>query len=119
MNLLLMALMGGLGAVARFVTDAALRSRITVALPVGTLLSNLLGSFILGGLTAGVVRGGLDPDVRLVLGTGFCGGFTTFSTASVEVVRLVQSGRVAAGLGHLLANAIGCVAAAALAYALF
>lgn len=119
MNLLLMALMGGLGAVARFVTDAALRSRITVALPLGTLLINLLGSFILGGLAAGVVRGGLDLDVRLVLGTGFCGGFTTFSTASVEVVRLVQSGRVGAGLGHLLANAIGCVAAAALAYSLF
>lgn len=118
MNLLLMALLGGIGAVARFVTDAAIRRRLSVGLPVGTLAINLLGSLVLGALMSGVVRGGLDPDVRLVLGTGFCGGFTTFSTASVEVVRLAQAGRPTAALTHLLANALGCLLAAFLGYQL-
>lgn len=118
MNLLLMAVAGGLGAVARFVIDSAVRSRVRTALPVGTLLVNLLGSLVLGMLSGAVLRHGADPDLRLVLGTGFCGGLTTFSTASVECVRLVQQRRAGLALGYLLVGALGCLAAAGLGFVL-
>ncbi|MEL4503683.1 fluoride efflux transporter CrcB [Luteococcus sp. H138] len=112
MNLVLMALLGGVGATARFVVDALVRARRPGSFPLGTLLINLLGSLLLGMLTAATLRDGMDPDVKLVLGTGFCGGFTTFSTASVEVVRLVQQGRAALALAYLLGGAAGCLAMA-------
>lgn len=110
---LLMALAGGVGAVCRYLTDQWVRARSTLALPLGTWLVNLLGSLLLGVLAALTVREGLDPGWRLVLGTGFCGGFTTFSTAAVETVRLVQGGRPGLALLHLLGGSLACVAMAA------
>ena len=105
---LLLVLAGGLGAVARFVVDSLIRARAGAAFPLGTLVINISGSLILGLLT-GLTMAQLLPDaVRLVAGTGFLGGYTTFSTASFETVRLVQERRVPAallyGLGTLLAT---------------
>ncbi len=105
---LLMIAAGGLGAVSRFVVDGAIRSRSGSSYPLGTLMINISGSLMLGLLT-GLTLGHLLPDtVRLVVGTGFLGGYTTFSTASFETVRLVQQRRVPAallyGLGTLLAT---------------
>ena len=105
---LLLIAAGGLGAVCRFVLDGAVRSRAGSSYPLGTLVINISGSLILGLLT-GLTLGHLLPDtVRLVVGTGFLGGYTTFSTASFETVRLVQERRVPAallyGLGTLLAT---------------
>ncbi|MEL4358254.1 MULTISPECIES: fluoride efflux transporter CrcB [unclassified Luteococcus] len=116
MNLVLMAVCGGLGAVARFVLDATVRARHAGPFPWGTLLVNVVGSFFLGLLTAAVLRSGVDPGLKLVLGTGFCGGFTTFSTASVEVVRLVQNRRAGLALTYLLGGATACLAAAWLGF---
>ena len=107
------ALAGGLGAVSRFVVDGLVRTRVSAAFPVGTVLINVSGSFVLG-LVTGLVLARAAPDtVRLVVGTGFCGGYTTFSTASFETVRLVEQRR----LGLALLNGVGtlittvCVAA--------
>lgn len=111
-----MACCGGVGAAARFVVDALVRARRPGPFPLGTLVINLLGSLLLGLLTAATLRHGVDPDLKLVLGTGFCGGFTTFSTASVEVVRLVQQGRAGLALGYLLGGAAGCLLAAMLGF---
>jgi fluoride exporter len=109
----LMAVAGGIGAVARFVLDSIVRMRVE-AYPLGTMIINLSGSFLLG-LVVGLTGHVLSPEWRLVLGTGFLGGYTTFSTASVETVRLLQAGRYASavvnGLGMLvlsvLAAAVG------------
>jgi fluoride exporter len=103
---LLLIAAGGLGAVTRFVVDGAIRSRTGSAYPLGTLVINISGSLILGLLT-GLTLAHLLPDtVRLIVGTGFLGGYTTFSTASFETVRLVQERRVRAavlyGLGTLV-----------------
>ena len=105
---LLLIAAGGLGAVCRFVLDGAIGSRSGSGYPLGTLVINISGSLILGLLT-GLTLAHLLPDtVRLVLGTGFLGGYTTFSTASFETVRLVQERRIPAallyGLGTLLAT---------------
>ena len=107
---ILLVVAGGLGAAARFVVDGVVRSRSAVAFPLGTVVINLTGSFVLGLLT-GLAMAQLLPDpVRLVVGAGFLGGYTTFSTATFETVRLVQERRLAAallnGLGTLVATTV-------------
>ena len=111
--ILLLALAGGAGAVARFVLDAELRARRAGTFPVPILLVNVLGSFLLGLLT-GLVRDGADDAWRLVLGVGFCGGFTTFSTTSVDTLRLAQRGDVRAAVGNALGTLVLAVAAGGL-----
>ncbi|MCU1474675.1 fluoride efflux transporter CrcB [Amnibacterium sp.] len=116
--LALVALAGGLGAVARFLLDTAVRSRISTAFPAGTVLINLSGSLLLG-LVAGLAGAGALPDaLRLVAGTGFLGGYTTFSAASVETVALVAARRPLAALTNALVVPAACVALAAAGLAL-
>lgn len=100
---LALSLAGGVGAALRLVIDGAVKSRVRTALPVGTLLINVAGSFVLGVVTELALGGVVDDAWRLVIGTGLCGGFTTFSTASFETVRLVQERRYALGA----MNAVG------------
>jgi CrcB protein len=102
---ILMAIAGGLGAVARFVLDSIVRMRVE-AYPLGTLIINLSGSFLLG-LVVGLADHALSSEWRLVLGTGFLGGYTTFSTASYEAVRLAQQGRWREVSLHTIGMAIG------------
>ena len=92
MTALWVALAGGLGAGARFVVDGLLTERTSRSLPLATLIINVIGSFLLGVVT-GWTAGSELALVRAVLGGGFLGGVTTFSTASVEFVRLVFSSR--------------------------
>lgn len=99
---------GGLGAVARYAAELALPVR---RFPVGTLLVNAAGSLLLGLLTGLVLAHHLTDGWRVVLGTGFCGGFTTFSTTSVASVRLTQGD--ARGLAAL--NVVGTLALTTLA----
>ena len=110
----LMAVAGGLGAVGRLMLDGVVRSRTSGAMPWGTVLINLTGSFLLGLLT-GLVGGHVLPETWLpVLGTGFLGGYTTFSTASVETVRLLQQRRWVAGVVNGLGVLVTATAAAGL-----
>lgn len=108
------ALAGGLGAVARFVLDGLVRTRVSASFPVGTVLVNVTGSFVLGVVT-GLVLAHAAPDaLRLLLGTGFCGGYTTFSTASFETVRLVEQQRLGLALLNAAGTMVGTVCVAAL-----
>jgi CrcB protein len=90
--LLLVSLAGGLGAASRFLLDGAITRRSTLSFPVATLTINVTGSFLLGALTEASAATDLSV-LPTVAGVGFLGGFTTFSTASVELVGLVRSGR--------------------------
>ena len=87
------SLAGGLGAVSRFMSDSLVRTALGRNFPWGTLVINIIGSFILGILAGSILYGHTNPDVGLVIGTGFCGGFTTFSTASFEAARLIEEKR--------------------------
>ncbi len=102
MILLLVGLAGGLGAVARFALDSFITNRFSAPLPVGTVIVNITGSLLLGLLTGWALTSD-DGSVLAVLGTGLLGGYTTFSTASVEAARLARSGR---GLGAAV-HAVG------------
>jgi len=114
---LLVALGAAAGAPARWWLDQHVRRRAGSELPWGTLLINILGSFVLGvvlGATAG------RPDVQLValLGTGLCGGFTTFSSFAFETFRLAEDGSYVAATLNLVASVAVGVAAAAVGWGL-
>jgi fluoride exporter len=101
------ALGGGVGAVMRFGLQNMLE-KMSPSFPVGTLLVNLLGTFAAGLIWP--VMTGLSAEYRLLLLTGFLGGFTTMSSFGLEVVLLWGQGRFAAGLAYWLLTAIGSIA---------
>lgn len=111
MILLLTALAGGIGAAARYGVDLRLSPRDQQSrLPRATLTVNLTGSLLLGVL----VGAEAGPTALTVLGTGLLGGYTTFSSASVEVARRVLAGRRVDGLATAVIMTVGCVAVATL-----
>jgi CrcB protein len=112
--LVLAALAGGVGAAARFVLDSLLRAWLPTPYPTGTAVINVTGSLLLGLVTGLAVGGLLPPDLQVVLGTGLLGGYTTFSTASVETVRLARAGRYRGALAHSLGMLVTGTASAAL-----
>ena len=114
MTPLLVALAGGLGAGTRYSVDAWVRPRVSDRLPWSTLLINVTGSFLLG-LLAGL---GAGDDWHAVLGTGFLGGYTTFSTASVETVHLALDRRYVAATTNAAVMLVVSVAAASVGYAI-
>ena len=89
----LLALAGGAGATVRFLLDRAIRARATTAFPLGTVLINCTGSLLLGVVVGLAGRAVLPEAVHLIAGTGFLGGYTTFSAASVETVALLAGRR--------------------------
>jgi CrcB protein len=106
------ALCGALGAVARFRVDAAVSARIATDFPVGTLVVNLTGALALG-----VLLGAAVPHrAALLAGTGFMGGYTTFSTWMVESERLGEAGEVAALLRNLWLSMLAGLAVVALGW---
>ena len=105
---------GGLGAAARFTLDGAIRLRTRSRYPVATTIINLSGSLALGLVTGLALGRLLDPGWQLVVGTGLLGGYTTFSTASFEVARLLEERRWVAGATHALGSLLGATALAAL-----
>jgi len=110
---LALSLAGGAGAASRLVIDGILRSVVKTSYPLGTTVINVTGSFLLGLVTGLALAHAISPEWRLVLGTGFLGGYTTFSTASFETVRLAQQGRYAAALGNGLGMFLAALIAAA------
>ncbi|WP_263092002.1 fluoride efflux transporter CrcB [Curtobacterium sp. RIT-PI-V] len=118
LNLLLVAVGGGVGAALRFLLDGLVKTRTsrsrTAGFPLGTVLINVSGSFVLGLLTGLGQAGTIPLPAVAVLGTGMMGGYTTFSTASVETVQLLRSGKPRLAVLHGLGMLVVSVGAAAL-----
>lgn len=111
---ILVGLAACLGAVARYLVDQAVAQKWESSFPWGTWVINVSGSFILGLVTGLSLHHGLSAHVVSVLGTGICGGYTTFSTFNVETIRLAEDGSLAGAVGNIAGSiAAGLVAAAA------
>ena len=116
MTPLLVALVGGLGAASRFVVDGWFRGRWAGQLPLATIAINVSGSLVIGALAGALATGALPVTWYTVAATGFCGGYTTFSTAMVETVRLAQAGDRRRAVANALGTLVLTVAAASLGY---
>ncbi|NMO04366.1 fluoride efflux transporter CrcB [Gordonia sp. TBRC 11910] len=104
-------LCGALGAVTRFIVDAAVRPR--VIFPLATLFINITGSALLGVLAGLVMFHGAPSAVTTIIGTGFCGGYTTFSTASLETMTLARERRQWRSVAYAVVSVVGSVLACA------
>lgn len=110
---------GGTGSVARWLLSMRFNPTHQI-IPLGTLTANLIGAFIIGmGLAWFNRMTHIDPLWKLLITTGFCGGLTTFSTFSAEVVFLLQEGRVSWALLNIALNLLGSLMMTALAFWLF
>lgn len=107
-SILAVSLGATLGALLRWALSAQL-NELFPALPPGTLVSNLVGGYVAGIAIALFAFSTLPPEWRLFVITGFCGGLTTFSTFSVELVGLLQQGRALWALGAAAAHLAGSV----------
>ena len=113
---------GAVGALGRHALDLGVRRLVPDGPSVGILVANVVGAFVLGVLTGASVDHVVDPDLRLAVGVGFCGGLSTFSTFMAQLAEEVGAGRsgvaarwcglmvvaglVAAGLGIALGTAL-------------
>jgi CrcB protein len=118
-SLLLVLLGGGLGSAARYLVALMLANRFGAVLPWGTLAVNVLGSFLIGLLaTQADEFGSISPQVRLFLVVGVLGGFTTFSSFSLESLRLIEQNDVTLALLNMAGNVAFGFTAATLGMAL-
>lgn len=108
MTLVLVLVGGAIGAPLRYLADLFLQSRHDSVLPWGTLSVNVIGSAVLGAVAAAVSVGGAPSWLLTLVGTGFCGGLTTFSTFGFETLRLLEDGSfLEAATNTVLSLAIG------------
>jgi fluoride exporter len=116
----LVGLGGALGTAVRYAFERWLPAG--VGLPRGTLLANLVGALILGVLLEALARRGSDigarRQIRLLVGTGFCGGLTTYSTLAVEADLLIRAHRDALAAGYAVGSVLAGVALAGIGIAL-
>ncbi len=113
MQILYIGLFGGLGCVARYLASNLTYQVMGRSLPYGTLLVNVVGSFLLGLLMTLGLRSAIIPaQVRIGLTVGFMGGFTTFSTFSYETLRLLEEGSLWQAGANVLLNIVLCLVSA-------
>ena len=90
-SFLLVGVGGFFGSIARYATSRSIDARFNSIFPYGTLTVNLIGSFILGFVIAWAAKkSGGGENLKLLLATGFCGGFTTFSAFAFENLNLIE-----------------------------
>lgn len=110
----------GIGAPLRFVIDGAVGSAVggdDDSWSRGTLIVNAVGSLVLGIVTALTIGDQVSGDVAVVVGTGFCGALTTYSTFAVQTVRLIDAGAIDAALRNIAYNTAVSIGLAAFGYA--
>ena len=105
---------GAVGAVARYLVDGAVQDRTAGPFPFGTLAVNVVGSLVLGFLAGYTLSHAGGRTAKTVIGTGFCGGLTTWSTASWETVRLAEEGATSTAITFTFVNVAASFAAAAI-----
>ena len=111
------ALGGALGSVAR-AWGSVLAVRLAgMGFPWGTIAINVIGSFVIGAFAAFSLRHNAPADLRAFVMVGICGGFTTFSSFSLQTLELLQAGRTMAALGNVGLSVLLCLGAVAAGHA--
>ncbi|HEY7107274.1 MAG TPA: fluoride efflux transporter CrcB [Acidimicrobiia bacterium] len=100
------AIAGALGAPARFLVERTVSARSRRRFPLGTFVVNVSGSFVLGFVTGLVLYHAFGSTERAVVGTGFCGAYTTFSAFAYETVVLVEARAYRAAAANVVASAL-------------
>jgi CrcB protein len=111
---------GALGSVARYALGNAMLQALGSSFPWGTLLINVLGSFVIsffGVLTGMNARLPMSAEARIFVTVGLCGGFTTFSAFSLQTVELARAGQPGRAAVYVAASAALCITACALGFA--
>jgi CrcB protein len=114
---LLVAVGGAAGSVLRYWLAFAAARLVGETFPWGTVAINVLGSFVIGAvaaLTAGEGRFPADLDLRLLVMVGLCGGFTTFSSFSLQTLMLLRAGEPVAAMANVAFSVLLCLAATAI-----
>lgn len=114
------ALGGALGSMARYALGNAMTLAVGPEFPWGTLLINVLGSFVIsffGVLTGMEARLPLPAEARIFVTVGLCGGFTTFSSFSLQTVELAREGQPGRAALYVAASATLCIIACAIGFA--
>ncbi|MEU9351053.1 fluoride efflux transporter CrcB [Streptomyces griseoloalbus] len=112
MNWLLVITGAMVGAPLRYLTDRSIQARHDTLFPWGTFAVNVVGSLILGVLAGAVSYGAASDSAQLLIGTGFCGALTTYSTFSYETLRLAETGARFFAAANLVAGVVAGVGAA-------
>lgn len=104
-SLLLVGIGGGMGSIGRYLMSLLIQKNCSLTFPLSTFLINILGSLLIG-LLIGCAGKNLpySPEIKLLFITGFCGGFTTFSTFSAENFQLIQNGQYATASIYVFAS---------------
>ena len=109
---------GAVGASFRYLIDGAIQDRTEGAFPWGTFVINATGALALGFLTGLALYHAFPSTPKIVLGTGFCGSYTTFSTFTFETVRLIEEGAINEAFRNAAGTLVICAAAAGAGIAL-
>ncbi|GEC03977.1 putative fluoride ion transporter CrcB 2 [Streptomyces spinoverrucosus] len=112
MNWLLVVVGGMVGAPLRYLTDRAVQRRHDTVFPWGTFTVNVAGCLVLGLVSGAVLAGAASSQVQLLIGTGFCGALTTYSTFSYETLRLAEDGAKFYAAANVVASVVAGLGAA-------
>jgi fluoride exporter len=113
MMLLGIAIGGAVGSVLRYLIGISVQRVAHTGFPVGTLAVNLVGCVLVGALAAHFLNDETQPMLRAALTVGFCGGFTTFSTFTLETLGLIVGGDWPKAAAYIAASMAACIAGTA------
>ncbi len=112
------ALGGAIGSAARYLVGLTVQSRSGLDFPVGTLLVNITGCLLLGFLAGYLLQSSvIRPEIRALLTTGLCGGYTTFSTFCYETVTLIQDADWRRATLYVVLSVLGSLGATIIGFA--